>query len=511
MKKQIITLAIAALIAGSCFGQTNSKQIDDMKETMYRRIEITGLGYQIDPDEQVIYKKQRFPDGEAGDAYEWVPSDIDFNTTSLIFAGNIIRFKESFPIPAEYIPSLKVIRNSISYDNNYTTMLSPLENARYEKYSNGYIDRFDISGYTYIGQMIFKNKDGELFYRYDGSGLHKITIPLDEASLQFVFSHDYVGAFYTDKNGLYFLHKDRESLQLESSNGKSVEAVAHERYLIYGDAAYPYGDNFYERDRKAMRLNENELYVFPINWGEQYLGDNNKLFVLPSSFNTRVTSTSLDKIIQKGRPPEPVSEWNWFDFFVVGSGNLKNNTVYYPGKDMGIIGSYYHLIKTSSGFYGVTGSSMTRRAVKFDNVMIFNIEKGDYEPIEVEHFRRLTIHFHIYKNQMYYADSEPVEAEIDLQKLQEIRLHGKATNFYTDGTFLVGGYNLGNMTTERRKGIEWRKFRDPLFRDVDWESLQIVSENVMVDKNNIYQVENSVLEIIPIKDLGLNVIVVPNY
>ena len=110
---------------------------------------------------------------------------------------------------------------------------------------------------------------------------------------------------------------------------------------------------------------------------------------------------------------------------------------------------------------------------------------------------------------MYNSYSQPVETELDLQKLQPIRLNGNATDFYTDGTFLVGGYNLGKMTTEQRGKQQWLKFEKPLFRDVDWESLQIVSERVMVDKNNIYQTESSVLEIIPIKDLGLDVIVVP--
>ena len=61
----------------------------------------------------------------------------------------------------------------------------------------------------------------------------------------------------------------------------------------------------------------------------------------------------------------------------------------------------------------------------------------------------------------------------------------------------------------QRAGQTWRTFETPFFRNVDWASLQIVSETVMVDKNNIYQVQDSMLQIIPIKDLGLDVIVIP--
>ena len=486
---------------------------------MSRRIEITGLRFQIAPDEQVVYKEQmtggtdQLPDGSVihWDGYKYVPcKEIDFKTTSLIFMGSSIMFKEFLPKLPTNVSSLKIIYQSIGYDNDYTIMLSPSESAVYIKYNNGYITKKDISGYTYIGQLIFKNKAGKLFFLPVGdSSLREITIPVDESSLQHVISNSYIGSFYTDKNGLYYFSDRGQQQQLESSNGKPIQAVLHPGYFIYGDAAYPYGNNFGEidgsRTRKDMRLNTNELKITLGN----YLGDNSKLFHLPSSFNTNITSASLTDIIQQGRPQEPLNEWNWFDFFVVAKDNLKGNKVYYPDKNMNMSGSSHYLIKTPSGFYGVNRNKVSQ-VVKYDNVMIYNIEKDGYEPIEVEHFRRLTTNYHIYKNQMYDSRSHPVEtAELDIQKLQAIHLNGRATNFYTDGTFLIGGYNLGRMTIEKRGKQEWRKFEN-LFRDVDWESLQVVSENVMVDKDNIYQVNSSLLEIIPIKDLGLDVRVIPN-
>lgn len=363
---------------------------------MNRRFEITGLRFQIAPDEQVVYIQQMtggtdyLPDGSVihWDGYEYVPcTEIDFKTTSLIFMGDVITFKEFLPISAEYITSLKIIQHSIGYDKNYATILSPLENVIYKKYPNGYIERVDISGYADIDKLISPNND-------------KSFVP-----------------------------------------------------------------------------------------------------------HTAINYTSLADGIKKGKPQEPLSEWNWFDFFVVGRDNLKGNTVYYPTKNMDMSGSNYYLIKTASGHYGINRNH-TSEAVKYDNVMIYNIEKEDYEPIEVEHFRRLTVHFHIYKNHLYNSRSLPVETELDLQKLQVIRLNEEPTEFYTDGTFLVGGYNLGKMTAIQKGKQEWLQFNN-IFRDVDWESLQIVSENVMVDKNNIYQTNSSLLEIIPIKDLGLDVKVIP--
>jgi hypothetical protein len=475
---------------------------------MNKRFEIVGLNYQIAPDELLIYQQEgrifSFPDGGHGHGYAWVVStDVDFETTSLIFAGDVVIFKEFLPIKHEYISSIKVIQQSIGYGNNYTTILSPLENAIYNKYTNGVIERVDIKGYTYIGQMLFKNEAGRLFFwAIGGRNMHEITIEVDEASLQHVFSNSYVGSFYTDKNGLYYfpMHYGQQQ-QLESSNGKLIHAILHDRYFVYGDVAYPYGNNIYEKDKKAMRMNTNELKFIVFN--NSYLADNDKMFSLPSSYTTSITSASLDDIIQQGKPQEPLNEWNWFDFFVVGSDNLKDNIVYYPTKGMNMSGAAHYLIKTASGFYGINRNNVSE-VIKYNNVKIYNIETDDYEPIELEHFRRLTDNFYIYKNQMYGWLSQPVETEIDIKNLRAISMGGRDTYFYTDGTFL-----FGNITrVEQRDGKEWLIFEEQ-FRDVDWESLQVVSENVMIDKNNIYQF-NHRFEIIPIKDLKINVTVIPN-
>ena len=427
-------------------------------------------------------------------------------SNSLIFMGRIITNTEFFPIPATDISSLKIIHQSIGYSYNLTNVLSPLENKVYNVYDNGVASPMDISGYTHIRQLIFKNKNGQLFFIPVGySRLCEISIPVDEASLKQVFYN-----YYTDKNGLYFFDSFRNWQQLESSNGGTVQPVLHDRYLVYGDVAYPYGHPLGgDKTQKDLRLNANELSLIKTVYG-QYLGDKNKLFVLPPAFmNTAIASITPANLVQEGTPSEPVSEWKFFDIITVG-GNLKENTLYYSSKKIYAGGGgYYSLIKTPSGFYGVTGSSAWLKAVKFDNIMIYNVGKDDYEPIEIEQFRRLTDNFYIYKNQMYCTNSYPVETELNIQKLHAICLNGRATEFYTDGTFLLGGYNLSKIKTEQKGEQTWYKFEEPLFRDVDWESLQVVSEKVMVDKYNIYKVAGTVLQVTPIKEMGLDVIVVP--
>ena len=499
MKKFLLSILISSF-SYSIQSQTNTK-------AMNRIFEIAE--FQIAPDEQVVYYREgrtfTFADGGHGHGYVYVPDkNIDFNLTSLIFMGQIITFKEYFPILTTDISSLKIIQQSIGYNNNQTIVLSPLENKIYIVYNNGVVSPRNISGYTHIRQLIFKDEDGSLrFVNFRGGhDMPVITKPVDEASIQHVFEN-----YYTDKDGLYYFDtasamdfRGRFGInvrKLESSDGKPVEVVLHQHFFVYGDTVYPYNAPIEE----TMRLNINELNLITIG-SKKYIRDRNNLFRLGD-----LTPVSLTDIIQHGTPPEePVSEWKYFGTIAVGRESLKENTLYYT--TLNSSGTPHSLIKTPSGFYGI---SINRpEVIKFDNVMIYNIEKDDYESIEVEQFRELTINYYVYKNQMYYTRrSYPVESELNIQKLQAICLNGKATQFYTDGTFLVGGYNFAHGKSEQRGEQTWRTFENPLFRDVDWESLQVVSETIMVDKNTIYQVEGSVLQIIPIKDLNLDVKVIP--
>ena len=467
-------------------------------ETMNKRFEIEGR--QIDTAKQVVYCQEMVGgyDEKTGvnwDGYKYVPcEDIDYKTTNLIFMGSSITFKEYFPIKTTDISSLNIIQHSIGYSYDYTAILSPLENLVYIVWNNCYSSQIDIKGFTHIRQLIFKNKKKELFFiPVGGRNLCKITIPIDEASLQHVFSSEYTGSYYTDKNGLYYFSENGVQQKLESSNGKLVQAILYDRYFVYGDAAYPYASG--TLSPKYLRLNTNELRPFN-TLRFHILGDNTKLLYLPFNIRDGASIITPNEFLIQGAPQEPISEWKFFDIITIGN-NLIKNTLYYPTEkiNVGSIGNYYSLIKTSNGFYGITAGSSDLKAIKFDSVMIYNIKINDYEPIEIEHFREFTDYYNIYKDQLYYSyNSKPVETTLDIHKLQPIRLNGKDTEFYTDGTFLVG---LGDID-------------EPLFRDIDWESLQVVNEKTMVDKNNIYQIGwHDLLQVTPIKDLGIDVKIIP--
>ena len=472
--------------------------------------------FRIFPARQVVYCEKDtiyyFDDGGHGHGYVYRPCEyIDFNTTNIIFMGRNIIFKEDFrlrtKIPTSNIPTLKVIYHSIaSHPYGTTIVLSPTDSRVYILYANE-ARELHMDNYRHIRQLFFKQKRSirQLFFKeergkyfvmgIDGR-MYRITIRIDAATLQHVFCR-----YYTDKNGLYYFDNDGGQ-KLETSNGTHLKAVLHEQYFVYGDAAYLYGEPPRNMTRKDLRLNANEINL--IRTEDLYINDSNKLFRI--SHNGYIRPVSPADVIKEGAAPQsPIDEWKFF--YNSARANLIENTLYDFRSSANRRTQSLHLIKTPDGFYGI--SSYNAVGVKFDDVMIYNVEIDDYEPIEIDQFRQLSFLLYIYKNQLYYADTQPVETELDVQRLQPIRLNGRPTQFFTDGTYLVGGNNFGKTQIEERGGQTWRKAAAPMFSDVDWESLQVVYPSLMIDKNNIYRIVNSNLQIVPIKDLGIEVIVVP--
>lgn len=471
-------------------------------------------GFQIVPAEKTIYGQQMTggtdydKDGNAihWDGYEYVPlRDIDYETTTLIIAGDAVTFKEYFQIRSVDPSLLKVLHVGIGYDNNYMTLLSPSEKKVYVKYTNGvFSNPIDVRHHTHVTGNAFKNKQDELFFiPLGGDGLVKVDIPIDLETLEHV-----VADYYADKNGLYHFGYGRfQSEMLIASSGKIIQPVLYETHFVYGEAAFPsYGwapEKWFD-----LQMNARKLSVIKTNYGT-YLTDDKKIYIPSKSKSTAVGKlSSMSRVIQAGMPSDPVYKWNVFDIIVIG-GNKKGNTVYYSSKEIYAgSGGYYTLIKTPSGYYGATGSSARLEAQKFDDIMIYNADIQKYESIEVDRFRRITSNFYLYKNKLYNARySYPVRSELDLEKLDVMKHHGKPTQFYTDGKYLLAGYNLGRMKEVKSGTQTCYEFSEPLFQQVDWQTLSVASSEMLVDKNNLYLSNSDGLFIIPLKGLGLRVVV----
>lgn len=455
--------------------------------------------YQIIPNRQLILVRQKtmgskmMPDGEQlhWHGFEFVPTSlIDFKSTSLLFAGNIMSFKEFFPITGVDFSSLQLIENSLGR----TLILSSLENSVYLGQNV-----IDVSGYTHLRHSLFKNKQGQLFFIPFGyNNLKPVTLNLDAATLKHLAVN-----YYTDKNGLYDFGQMK---MLESSKGQSIEPQLFDRYFIYGDAAYTYAEAYSDKvEPGPMRLDATKLREINMTY-QSYLTDGKIILKLTDSFtNTMSPVVKAKDIIQINTLAEPVNEWDLFDTISIDT-DQKGYSFYYLSPSMKGSGGYsYDLIKTANRFYGVTGSSESLKAKRLADVQIYNATTEKYETIDVSQFRRITTNFYNYKERLYYDDAYLVITDFPVNNLKVIRLNGQQTEFYTDGEKLFSGYNLGHL--EALGSEDNRQYKlTALYDAVDWPSLQIINNTLMVDKNNIYQSDGGNLgKVIPIKELGIEV------
>ena len=144
------------------------------------------------PKNDVITEEMLEDDWKNGPEPDYMPQEeINYDTTSLIFIGSTITFKEYFPIKSVDISSLKLI--DYSYYNRMT-ILSPLEKKIYIIKEFNIVDSYDLDEYTPVKQQTEKEK------KNIRSGLKRLPDQnmVDWESLQVVNN-----GILVDKNNIY--------------------------------------------------------------------------------------------------------------------------------------------------------------------------------------------------------------------------------------------------------------------------------------------------------------------
>lgn len=383
--------------------------------------------------------------------------------SNLVFIGNSFGFNSDYE-------GIKVLDYSLEYPQRMTVYNS----------TNHTVNGKDATGYSPVEGLIF-SRGSDLFF-FDANHFRPIEVPLDTASLTYINAN-----YYYDKNGLY--HIDDFRTDDKKLSDELHTPILYKDYFVYGNNVYMY--------RKVMRFDSNSFITFGYNYNTYYSDGENL-------YDSNLIPLELHKFIIN-TPEEPLNDWKFIT--ALSRGKIKNNTLYLSPPKHNEGGGYGGLIFKANGrYFGLTGSSSYLEAKYFDDVLIYNHHTKEYESVDPDQYRQLTIHFYSYKNQLYYLDANPMESGFNLAKLDVVRHKGYPTEFYTDSKYLLGGYNFSEMVNKGTYENPIYEFK-PLFHDVDWATLKVISYNILVDKSHIYQSNQSVLGAKPIKDLNVNVIV----
>ena len=508
LKLLLFCLIVGSLSTG-CMTQNNKK-----KEKVYK---LGRMG--ICPAKKAIYGEEMIGGTDTdndGNTYHWDGTrtvqikGIGYNNTAIVVSGHLITFKE-FCNPKFYNKDFKVLRYNINGDGYIIG--KDKKNLYLIVYANDKSPTtIDISHMEYLKEGIFRDNAGKLFF-YPYMNYELIEVPaiegMDMESLKHIASN-----YYMDKNGLYWFgweftqstkdgkyEKVNLSGMLEPSHGKDINPILMDGYFIYGDAVY---DTKSDIRYAKLNLKGSKLIELPLSFEENYLTDGDNIYNKTYDYYFR----KVDKadVVKKYGIKANLTDWKILTEAVRSSGYTnsqiagEDNTYYFPTAERPSGSGFVHkLIHAPDGFY--------LGGTKLDKVMIRNYDTRQYEPLEADKFRRITDRAYIYKKRIYSYDCTPIIEDIDTDKLHQIKKGGIDSYFYTDGKILLHSesFDETKMVEDTEEG-NCLIFRNSIERNVDFATLKIINQNMAMDKNNIYSGEYYGMEIIPIKEIKIEVI-----
>ncbi len=451
------------------------------------------------------------------DGYQYLADPlIDYDNTTLYFIGNNIVFQEYLK-PKINIRSLKVFKSG--FDQYYSDILCVDNRHIYDDIyksedddeddddndnsdENG--DTYHVRGKKYLGNRIYKDKKGELYvFDNDDEQLVKLdkNFRIDLPTLKHVYDQ-----YFYDKNGFYYLGKglyDSEKKEyfkqktLEKSFGQSIVPIVQSDYIVYGKNIYTKNSN-----GKKLHLIFDKIKAFDVYYKQSFLTDGIKSYYNFEEVEREEFNQTSD----------------WQQITSYGSVLLilddQDNTIYFPSEKK----SYKNqkqtrsaLIKNKNHYLLIDtdGGLIPRgwKTTEYKNAHIFNFHTKEYESLDITQYKYIGDELYVYKGILYSNDCSPVveRDQIDVENLKPFYYKGNRTEYYTDGNILL--YH-GNRTGYRLTSDEYPQiyYESRIVKNVDFKTLKAVSEDILVDKNNIYNGYYNGIEVIPVQKLGLKIV-----
>ena len=479
--------------------------------------------FKIDPINKIVYSEEMTGGStvnEDGSTTHWDGTverrdpRINYETTSLIIFGNFVTFKEYFPSKCSYHSKV------LQVDLGSQDLLCVKNGSRLYTFFDGKgLHVINIKGYKHITDCVFRGKDGKIYFLMSISDRELTELTqidkLDLPTLQHVTK-----SYYIDKNGLYFFGCETSSRtgdkvtrwnhsgKLEDSGGKNIIPVVGDGYLVYGSAVYSTKDKYIVSKLELEGSLLNEFSFERYGDGENhYITDGTNIYrKWGNSWSWE--KTTVNDIFQSGNIDNHPGQWRYVIDIVVPFNN-DNKTVYYlPGPGRNLESGRSIALYNSGDSFFADYSKFDRDkpiAVKMDSVFIYNYDTRQYELLDITQYRHLTQKTYIYKNRLYDSGIL-VASDIELYSLEYIKSNFHQTYFLYNGKTLIHKNMLTNFR-EDKDHPGYLKFREPPMQNIDNKTLKIINKDMLVDENNIYYATHSEFVVIPMRELGLEVIV----
>src|SRR5690554_2759456 len=514
--KKIVLILMLVLVVG-CNGQkSNSDDTPQIpkEEIIYEDIDYYIGEYRINPKQKKI-SKGAITGGVDYEGYGYFEvRDVNFETTSLIFLGNSLFFKEHLPPDIDW-ETVEIITSGQHFE------IFKDKNKIY--FSSEYRKSFeiDISEYKVLNNGFYLDKNNEVRGLYFRDRFEFYRVITDE-KINFETLRKLTASYYYDKNGLYFVTRkyDRERREdtyaltkVCSSNGKDIKPIVKKKYLIYDKSVYSI-EKPLKLDLDVNKIVELTKEYFPNDFS--FLTDGKNMY--------RATSGGYDTISKREKESKLSGRlylneifFSGIDIEYVFSERLQfcqknssdiiffNDNISYCKEQISKIVSKNtttggRLIKTSKGYYLLPMDTNFKKAKKINNVYIYNPDTQKEEIFELDKFKYLKDGFFVYKNIFYWGKYMVLTDDFNIDKLGLV----PNTNYFTDGKNLFNSYSIqGFRHIDTLKGKVILDKRSLMLNNIS--DIKRINENLLIVDDSIIASSTNKGIPIPIKKLGIDV------
>ena len=346
--------------------------------------------------------------------------DINFNTTTLMFIGNEVIFKEDVLLDLETLQVITAGNNSQVDTKQKDALYVDHDIAVNNLLGNRVID--SLKGFKHLDKQFFK-KGNSIAY-LGPYGFHKLnnSMSIDLFSFKAVVKN----LFY-DKNAVYYVeygyseiegekYSDIIKLQGLPTNKKPNLAVT-EHYVVINGKVYDIN-----RLENELLLNPEEIneIVLQRYSGEMLLFDDKTVYdkqYYHYRFDEAKCETDYEKIeiqcLFKDLSTIKTLRRTGFTEYHLDE---ENKTLYFDAnKDL-------NLTETSGNLYSIEGqfyfNDFDRFSLKLETVKVWNPDLDHYENLDLENYDYTSDVFYAYKGNLYGHHSERVQDNFSLDNVR---------------------------------------------------------------------------------------------
>jgi len=444
---------------------------------------------------------------------------INFDTTTLVFIGNELKFKEDLILDLESIKIIDSGNDSGKDSQKRDPIYIDKNNAYNSLYKNGLIS--NLYNFKHLNQNYFINND-ELAY-LDQFGFYILTNSnvIDKTTFKPIIKN----LFY-DKNGVYYVEyghseidnkKYSEIITLQDlKTSKKPSILIKENYCVINDKVYDLN-----RFENEIQLDPNNIKEIILNdfSGAMLLHDDKTIYERSQKhyrFNkatceTEYEKTELQCLFKDFSTIKTLRKTRFTEYHI----NLDKKILYFDAnKNLNLTETSGNLYKVGNDYYFTDND---RFSTQINAIKIWNPKIDSYENIDLDNYHHLHNETYYYKGNLYGHHSKIKQANFNIINAQVLSTNYQS--YITNNEQIIDvvdskKLNLTNLKVLKTKykeptnyliGNDFLIYKNQIIKNIETRNIEVLTTNILKTKYFlINEGEKIALSAFPFKIMTIN-------